>query len=34
VYPAELPHCMAKSRTIGEPVAVEAGGGLWASIIK
>jgi hypothetical protein len=33
IYPAELPHCMAKSRTMQEPFAVE-GGSVWASVIK
>jgi hypothetical protein len=34
LYPGELPHCMAKSRTMNEPVAVEAGGAVWAQLIK
>jgi hypothetical protein len=37
LYPAELPHCMAKSRTCGEAMAVgggQAGARVWANIIR
>ena len=36
MYPAELPHCMAKSRTCGEVIALggEDGAGVWAQIIR
>lgn len=33
IYPAELPHCMAKSRTTQDPIAVT-GSEVWSSIIK
>lgn len=33
LYPTELPHCMAKSRTCGEPFAVGSDD-LWAEILK
>ena len=33
LYPCELPHCMAKSRTCGQPIAVT-GGDVWGQIIK
>jgi len=37
LYPAELPHCMAKSRTCGQAMAVgsgQDGGAVWGQIIK
>lgn len=34
LWPAELPHCMAKSRTTQTPVAVVDGTDVWAEIIK
>jgi hypothetical protein len=37
LYPAELPHCMAKSRTCGEAMAVgggQDGASVWAQIIR
>ena len=37
LYPAELPHCMAKSRTCGQAMAVgggQDGAAVWAEIIK
>ena len=37
LYPAELPHCMAKSRTCGESMAVGAGQdgtAVWGSVIR
>ena len=37
LYPAELPHCMAKSRTFGQAMAVgggQDGAAVWANIIK
>lgn len=35
IYPAEMPHCMAKSRTIQTPIFVDAPGvDIWNQIIK
>ena len=37
LYPAELPHCMAKSRTCTQPIAVgavEDGAAIWNEVIK
>ena len=37
LYPSELPHCMAKSRTCAEVMAIEgnwSGGAVWEQIIK
>ena len=37
LYPAELPHCMAKSRTCGQAMVVGGGldgAGVWANIIR
>jgi len=34
VYPSELPHCMAKSRTCQQPMPLANGAELWATIIE
>lgn len=34
LWPAELPHCMAKSRTTQESIAVDGTTDVWASILK
>jgi hypothetical protein len=34
LYPAELPHCMAKSRTTGQTLAVSDGAAIWTEVIK
>ncbi len=34
LWPAELPHCMAKSRTTQDPIAVDRGVDVWAHIFK
>lgn len=34
IWPAELPHCMAKSRTTQEPISVEDGSAVWPNILK
>ncbi len=34
LYPAELPHCMAKSRSIQHPLPIVDGANVWSEIIK
>ena len=34
LWPAELPHCMAKSRTTQTPIAITTGETVWGEIIK
>jgi len=34
LWPAELPHCMAKSRTTQDPIPVEPNKDVWAEILK
>ncbi|HOP99073.1 MAG TPA: ATP-binding protein [Verrucomicrobiota bacterium] len=34
LWPAELPHCMAKSRTTQTPIAVDGSTDVWAEILK
>jgi hypothetical protein len=34
LYPIELPHCMAKSRTTQVPIAVNDGNAIWSEILK
>ncbi len=34
MYPCELPHCMAKSRTTAEPISIEEGVDVWETIIR
>lgn len=34
LWPAELPHCMAKSRTTQTPIAVDGSADVWAEILK
>ena len=34
LWPAELPHCMAKSRTTQLPIAVNESSNVWAEILK
>jgi len=34
LYPAELPHCMAKSRTIQQPLPIIDGVNVWTEILK
>lgn len=34
LYPAELPHCMGKSRTCGVPMPLVEGAAIWTEIIK
>lgn len=34
LYPAELPHCMAKSRTTGEAIAVDGQTDIWGTILR
>ena len=34
VYPAELPHCMAKSRSARDPIPLSEGNEFWSAIIK
>jgi hypothetical protein len=34
LWPTELPHCLAKSRTTQDPIAVEPDKDVWAEILK
>jgi hypothetical protein len=34
IHPSERPHCMAKSRTTSDPIAVEIGADVWSQILK